>query len=128
MKGIYVLIIEVKKPIQIRIGALGKIKFPKGSYAYVGSAQNNLKKRIARHLRKKKKKFWHIDYLLANKNVGINKIMYKPAGKPEECRIVKFLSKVEKSIKGFGSSDCKCESHLFKLGKPQLVIVGMREI
>ena len=128
MKGIYVLILKVKKSIKIKIGALGKIKFPKGSYAYVGSAQNNLEKRVARHLKKRKIKFWHIDYLLANKNVKINRIMYKSAGKSEECRIAQFLSNVEKPVKGFGSSDCKCESHLFRLKRPLLVIEGMREL
>ncbi len=55
MKGVYCLIIKVKTDIIQKIGALGKIKFDKGIYVYVGSAQNNLKKRIKRHLSKNKK-------------------------------------------------------------------------
>ena len=48
------MIINVRKDIKERIGALGKINFKKGKYVYVGSAQNNLEKRIARHLSKDK--------------------------------------------------------------------------
>lgn len=38
MNGIYILLIEIDKNIQIEIGSLGKINFDKGVYAYVGSA------------------------------------------------------------------------------------------
>ncbi|RLF60544.1 MAG: GIY-YIG nuclease family protein, partial [Thermoplasmata archaeon] len=64
MKGSYVLIINLKKEKEIEIGRLGRILFNKGYYAYVGSGLNNLEKRVGRHLRKNKKKKWHIDYLL----------------------------------------------------------------
>jgi len=115
MKGVYVLVIKVTKDIKTKIGALGNLKFEKGIYAYVGSAQNSLEKRIARHKTKNKKLFWHIDYLLKNRNVKILKIFYKKAGKSEECRIAKRLSKINFPIPKFGCSDCKCETHLFKL-------------
>ena len=74
IKGIYVLFIRVERDIVVKIGSLGKLKFSKGIYAYVGSAQNGIKKRIARHLKKRKRKFWHIDYLLAQRCVKIEKI------------------------------------------------------
>ena len=115
MKGIYCLVINVKKIIELKIGALGKIKFKKGMYVYVGSAQNNLKKRIQRHLSKNKKLRWHIDYLLKNKNVKIEKTVYKKACKEEECKTAYLFSKFDRLIKNFGSSDCNCHSHLFKL-------------
>ena len=115
MKGIYILLIDVKKNIELKIGSLGKIKFEKGIYAYVGSSQNNLEKRIKRHLSKNKKKFWHIDYLLDNKFVKIVNIFYKKARKSEECKIAKFLSKSENLIHKFGCSDCNCKTHLFRL-------------
>jgi Uri superfamily endonuclease len=66
MKGTYALIIELASDERISVGKLGKINFKKGYYLYVGSGQNSLEARIARHLRKRKKKFWHIDYLLAS--------------------------------------------------------------
>ena len=52
MKGIYVLIIELPKSADIRVGKLGIIKFQKGFYAYAGSALNGLSQRIEMHLKK----------------------------------------------------------------------------
>ena len=49
-KGSYLLFIKIKKPIRIKIGALGREGFDKGYYVYVGSSMNNLNKRIQRHL------------------------------------------------------------------------------
>jgi len=115
IKGIYVLFISVKRDIFVKVGALGKIKFSQGTYAYVGSAQNGIKKRVARHLKKEKRKFWHIDYLLGEKNTHIEKVAYQKAPKEEECRIAQALSQIGKPIRGFGCSDCSCSSHLFKI-------------
>lgn len=117
MKGTYLLIINIKKPVIIKIGLLGKIKFDKGDYVYVGSAMNNLEKRIKRHLKKSKdkKKYWHIDYLLANKNVKIIRVLKKESNKKQECEIARKIVKIGQAIKNFGSSDCKCKSHLFEI-------------
>jgi Uri superfamily endonuclease len=115
MKGVYVLIISIGKDISVNTGALGSLKFERGLYAYVGSAQNNLEKRIKRHLETEKRKFWHIDYLLNNPCVKVLKVFHKKAGRPEECKITKELGKRGFAILGFGSSDCKCKSHLFKI-------------
>lgn len=113
MKGIYLLCIYVEKDINIKIGALGKINFKEGFYVYVGSAQNNLEKRIKRHLSKNKKIHWHIDYMLSNKNVKIYDVLYKKSDKSEECIIANNIEGFK--IKNFGSSDCKCYSHLIKI-------------
>lgn len=118
MKGIYILFISIKKNISVKIGALGRIKFSKGTYAYVGSAQNGIRQRVERHQRKHKKKHWHIDYLLANQNVKIERVFYRETRKKEdECLAVKRLIKGNESVKGFGCSDCRCNSHLIKLKK-----------
>jgi adenylylsulfate kinase len=115
MKGIYVLIIAIDRNISVDTGALGNLNFEKGLYAYVGSAQNNLEERIKRHFRTEKTKFWHIDYLLDNSPVKVLKVFYDRAGKPKECEIAKELAKKGFPIRGFGSSDCNCESHLIKV-------------
>jgi Uri superfamily endonuclease len=115
MREIYILIITIQKNIAIKVSALGKIDFKKGRYAYVGSAQNNLKKRIQKLLSKNRKKKQHIDYLLMNPYVKVENIHYKKAKKDEECKIAQVFSSVEEPINGFGSSDCKCYSHLFRL-------------
>lgn len=127
MKGIYVLIISVARNISVKVGALGMVEFKHGLYAYVGSAQNNLNKRLEHHLRLEKKKFWHIDYLLANRQAKIVKIFYKKATRSEECRLSGQLSKNGRSIVGFGSSDCNCRSHLFKIQGYEFLKEDMRE-
>jgi len=129
MKGIYVLIINVCKNIQVKVGALGRIKFEKGLYAYVGSAQNNLEKRVSRHLKRKKKKHWHIDYLTSNKATNIKKVFYKKSSKKEECKTAKELSKTATAIPRFGSSDCNCKSHFFKIKNlGSIEKLGMKEL
>ena len=115
VKGVYVLVISVGKDIRVRVGALGTAFFAKGLYAYVGSAQNGLEKRVERHLRKAKRKFWHIDYLLGNRFAKVVKVFYKKAGKIEECMIARKLSERGVAVKNFGCSDCGCVSHLFKV-------------
>ncbi len=114
-KGIYCLVIDVDRDINPKVGALGRIRLKKGVYAYVGSAQNNLQKRIQRHLSKHKKIRWHIDYLLASPNVRIRKAMFRKGGKDLECRTACFLSEVAEPVPCFGCSDCSCSSHLFRL-------------
>ena len=115
MKGVYVLIISVSKDITANVGALESVNFEKGLYAYVGSAQNSLEKRIERHLRKSKRKFWHIDHLLDNEFVNVVKVFSKEADKAEECRIARRLAERGVAVENFGCSDCSCISHLFRV-------------
>jgi Uri superfamily endonuclease len=111
MKGCYCLIISLDKNAKIKIGRkLGKIRFEKGSYIYVGSAMNSLEPRLKRHLSSEKKLHWHIDYLL--KESVITDIIFNES-KRVECELSQFISKKATGIKGFGCSDCDCESHLY---------------
>ncbi|WP_455392548.1 GIY-YIG nuclease family protein [[Eubacterium] cellulosolvens] len=115
MKGSYVLVIELPRSKSIPIGKLGYIKFSKGYYAYIGSALNGLEARLRRHIRKDKKLFWHIDYLLTHaKIIGI---YYKPSTKKEECALARDFATTMPEIRNFGASDCNCRSHLFYSGK-----------
>lgn len=111
MKGTYILLIELRKNIELGVGALGEVKFRKGFYAYVGSGMNSLEKRIGRHLKKRKKKFWHIDYFLAK--AKIVKVVFWEGKKKDECEVAGMLAQQFESVKGFGCSDCECRSHLF---------------
>lgn len=108
-KGSYFLYIFLSKKKRIRIGKLGILNFKKGNYIYVGSALNNLEKRIARHKRNKKKLHWHIDYLLKHANIKRVKRFY--SNKKIECKLARKIKGIP--IKNFGCSDCKCISHLF---------------
>ena len=113
MKGVYILKIYLHESMEIKIGALGSLFFRKGFYAYSGSAMGGLEQRIGRHLRKDKKLHWHIDYLLGK--AEIKKVFVKETNrKSEECG---SATRLEQSggvpVNGFGSSDCRCTSHLF---------------
>lgn len=110
MKGCYCLIISVNEPKTIKVGKLGRIKFYDGHYVYVGSAMNSLESRLNRHLSDAKKTHWHVDYLL--KKAEITDIIYNE-GRKVECELSQYISAKANCIKGFGCSDCDCESHLY---------------
>lgn len=122
MKGVYVLVISVNKNVNVKVCSQRSFSLEKGFYAYVGSAQKCLEKRLVRHFRKAvKKHFWHIDHLLATDCVNIVKAFYKEAEKLEECRTAQNLGLIGSPVEGFGCSDCKCGSHLFRFGSQSLL-------
>ncbi len=125
-KGNYTLIILLKVPSCIKIAKYGRFKLDKGYYAYTGSALGqgavSLRRRVARHFRKEKKRHWHIDYLLASRTAYITAVVAAPNKDNKECEINSLIRKIEGAtapITGFGASDCKhnCKSHLIHLGK-----------
>jgi Uri superfamily endonuclease len=123
-----VLIIQVDKTVDVNVGALGKLTFEKGLYAYVGSAQANLEQRIKRHLAKEKQLFWHIDYLLNDNAARIVKVLYKQADKTEECDIAKAIGEKGEPVDSFGCSDCNCKSHLFRIGNYRFLQKSMQVV
>ena len=118
-KGSYILVTYLGKDLKIRIGKLGIIDFIKGYYCYVGSAFGkivNLENRIRRYKKLNREKKgnlkWHIDYFLVSPNVSIKRVI--TFNKKIECEIAKIIEKnSNKTIFGFGSSDCKCKSHFY---------------
>lgn len=111
-RGSYFLLIELEENQTIKVGELGEIKFLKGFYIYIGSAKKNLSKRIKRHFQKTKRKYWHIDYL-TEKAKNCKEIIFRTS-QEIECFLAKEISKVaEGQVLKFGSSDCKCDSHLY---------------
>jgi sugar fermentation stimulation protein A len=110
-KGTYILLIEIPRGVRIKVGALGALEFPRGFYAYCGSAMGGLGLRINRHLRRRKKMWWHIDYLLEKGRV--KRVIYTSTRERLECQLAQRLENVFHSFPGFGSSDCLCPSHLF---------------
>jgi len=110
--GSYIIILRLKRHENISIGNLGAMRFRKGYYLYAGSAKRNLSQRIARHQRKRKNLFWHIDYLRQYADLCAS--LPIRAGTDLECGIAGALDKIsQRHIPGFGSSDCRCSSHLF---------------
>jgi len=111
VKGSYVILIRLPKAETITIGSLSDVYFPRGYYAYVGSALGGVKSRLSRHLKQSKKLHWHIDYLL--QKASITDIIIGESEGRVECAMAQALSAQFNSIPGFGSSDCHCPSHLF---------------
>ncbi len=110
-KGAYLLILKLKKFEKIKLSNKNWELKP-GFYIYVGSAKRNLKQRINRHLRKKKNKKWHIDYLI--EKTDWIKVIPIRTSEDLECRLAEDLSLLaEDKVLGFGCSDCRCPSHLF---------------
>ena len=105
----YLLRIYLKKSRSIKIGKLGTFSFKKGHYIYVGSAKKHIEKRIQRHRRKKKRKFWHIDYLL--QYAEVKKVWVGDL--PEEKIAAMLSQKMEIPVLRFGASDKKSKAHLF---------------
>ncbi|RLI98393.1 MAG: GIY-YIG nuclease family protein [Candidatus Aenigmatarchaeota archaeon] len=123
MKGTYVLFLESKKDQDIVIGKLGECRLKGGLYAYIGSAMGssvNLENRIGRHKRmaetKEGNKQWHIDYVTTSTGVVVTGTL-KVVGKAMECKLAGMMksSGGRVVLKGFGSSDCGCETHFFRI-------------
>ncbi len=128
MKGVYVLFISVGQDLTLDVGALGPTFFEMGLYAYVGSAQNNLEKRLKRHFRKNKRRFWHVDYLIASRIAKVMVVFWKEGEKKLECEIARKIRQFGPAVKGFGSSDCSCEGHLIRVRNLDLLRQDMYEL
>jgi len=116
-KGTYALIISLEMEASIAVGKLGRFTFPKGYYIYAGSALGGLRQRVQRHLRggggegSTKKLRWHIDYLLQHAKVV--EVWYIEDSR--ECLWASTAREMPQGqilVPGFGSSDCRCPSHL----------------
>lgn len=119
-KGVYQILFFLPDKKRIIVGQKGSFNFPKGYYVYTGSAKNGLKGRILRHLRESKKKFWHIDYLLPHSKIKDVIIHIQKSECYWNNRLFE-LDEFEVLVDGFGSSDCKCKTHLLYFRKkPEL--------
>ncbi|MQF69699.1 GIY-YIG nuclease family protein [SAR202 cluster bacterium AD-804-J14_MRT_500m] len=110
--GIYMLMVQAKLSENITVGKLGTIRMSPGWYCYVGSAMGGVSGRLQRHLSQTKKLWWHIDYML--KRYRPSTVIWAHSEERFECAIAQKLTVDRvKIIPGFGSSDCRCPSHLF---------------
>jgi len=111
--GLYQLVVKLEETRVITVGRHGRYSFPAGYYVYTGSAMQGLESRIARHLRKTKRMRWHIDYLVQYGQIIAVK---RYCNGLSECKLNGMVEKLPGSriiAQGFGSSDCRCSTHLF---------------
>jgi len=118
--GAYIFLMWNDHDRTIPVGALGELFFPRGIYAYAGSALRNLPHRLARHARRDKPLKWHVDHL-STRFAPLGAVAVETARRLE-CDLAAALGRAAlRAFPGFGCSDCRCASHLFLLargGKP----------
>lgn len=125
--GVYQIAFRLKRSIRRRVGALGMLEFAGGLWVYTGSARRALRKRVARHMSRRKTRRWHIDYLLGPGEVVAARAF--GLGEVGECAAHGELAGLfEEGPRGFGSSDCSCRSHLVYLGEKALPPEGFLPI
>ena len=81
---------------------------------------------MGRHRSDKKKHRWHVDYFLDEADV-VAVIAVPSEDKETECRLVQAILRVDGActpVPGFGSSDCRCDSHLIYFGDADLESVS----
>lgn len=120
--GSYILLVSLNRDISVKVGGLGFLKFDKGYYAYVGSARGGIAQRVCRHVRLNTSKVgrlrWHIDYLLVDEAASILAVVYITNIYIEHELAVNMHGRccISPVARGFGSSDCSCPTHLFRIG------------
>ena len=117
-KGSYLFIFLLKSEISFKTKGGKGFKLPPGLYIYVGSAfgSGGIEARIKRHLKRKKKLHWHLDWVTTSKHFEF--LDFVPFyNRRWECKLAKFLEGlgIFETIEGFGSTDCNCRGHLFRL-------------
>ena len=114
--GTYALVLASTKAAPIRVGRLGSLQLQPGFYVYIGSAHGpgGLRARLAHHLEVTVRPHWHIDYLRAHTTPV--EVWYVYDRNRWECRWASCLLRMRGAsvpLTGFGSSDCRCETHLY---------------
>lgn len=109
--GTYTLLLWSSGTPCLQIGRLGCFVFPRGYYTYTGSARRGLASRLHRHIHGASTRHWHIDYL--RPHVRVLDWQTYAGGVQPECQLNQLLLPAGQVIvPRFGSSDCRCASHL----------------
>jgi Uri superfamily endonuclease len=120
--GAYVLILELRGPARLRVGALGSHELNPGTYLYVGSARSGIEARVARHGRLAETKagnaHWHIDSLLLHPQCRLAGVRVLAGA--AECPVSLAIARgrgVVAPVRGFGATDCRagCRAHLYRV-------------
>lgn len=118
--GSYLLVLYLRRCTEIQIGRLGAFSFRRGWYFYAGSAfgPGGLQARLGHHLKPLQRFHWHIDYLRSV--AELRSLCYQTGVNNEHLwssALMTILPEAKFPVAGFGSSDCRCASHLVYLPK-----------
>jgi len=104
----YILVLEKRTATPVPLKKQ-TIFMGRGIYIYVGSAKRGMESRLARHTKKEKKLFWHIDYVTSRPDVRVKAIFLSPR---QECTTLREVSRLGVFFgRRLGASDCTCPSH-----------------
>lgn len=124
--GSYALLFYLPSEAQLDIGKLGRFSFASGCYLYLGSAMGGLKARLGRHLADPRCLHWHVDYLAARSR--LLEVWWKASEDRLECAWASQAAGYPGAscpVPGFGSSDCRCASHLVWFAeRPSPAVLG----
>lgn len=112
--GTYILVLRCSSSRAVRIGRLGRLQLRPGYFLYIGSAfgPGGLRARIEHHSRRAVRPHWHVDYL--RRYTRLEAVWYCGQHREHElAETVGALPGAEIALPGFGSSDCRCRTHLF---------------
>ena len=115
---IYHLVLRLPETRSLHVGCLGLQRFPHGYYVYTGSARRGLASRLRRHLSMEKTNHWHIDWLTKVARMEEIWVDFRPSR--SECKshgLILSVPGANRPFRGFGSSDCRCHSHLAHFDK-----------
>lgn len=115
--GTYALLLDLPHARTVRVGRLGTIVFEAGFYLYAGSAfgPGGLAARLDHHLHIAARPHWHLDHLRREARVAALWITRDP--RHLECAFFEAALRMRgaRPVPRFGSSDCRCPSHLVAL-------------
>lgn len=118
-RGSYLLLLHLARETGLEIGSLGRLRFRKGHYLYIGSARNKLSARLERHRRLGKNHFWHIDFLRTAAELRC--ALAIRTADDLECALARGVQAIAHwEVERFGSSDCGCPAHLFGMSADPL--------
>jgi Uri superfamily endonuclease len=117
--GTYLLLLSLAEPTRLQVGRLGPVDLPAGWYVYVGSALGGLGPRLRRHVSREKRPHWHIDTLRAA--AMLTAIAVRIGPERVECAVAAQVGARPDAtlpVPRFGSTDCRCRSHLVHFPTP----------
>lgn len=119
--GTYVFFLRPDGPGAIEVGRLGTMQLVQAFYAYVGSAfgPGGLEARLGRHWRGGEGVHWHLDYLRRRSSPSGAWVTRDPTPREHEwAAALASMPGASLPMRGFGSSDCDCPTHLFRFDGP----------
>jgi Uri superfamily endonuclease len=115
--GTYLLLMALPGRTDVTVRGGREFRLEAGLYAYVGSARGSggLASRLRRHATESSRKHWNVDYLVPH--ADLRGALVARGTDRRECGWASWVASNDtECVAGFGSSDCRCAGHLFRIG------------